>query len=110
MTISRNFERFQYHNFDADFLENENIFQKTGYRLLVESTKIENISLSCETAISEATFKTYRMVSTKWSYHNGVLPVTATFLKILFQFRNSRQELIWFTNDPNAHITTFCKC
>ena len=27
--ISGNFERFQYFNFEADFLENKNIFQKT---------------------------------------------------------------------------------
>ena len=30
VTISGNFERFQYFNFEADFLENEKIFQKTG--------------------------------------------------------------------------------
>ena len=28
--ISGNFERFQYFNFEKDFLENENIFQKSG--------------------------------------------------------------------------------
>ena len=28
MTISGNFERFQYFNFETDFLENENFFQK----------------------------------------------------------------------------------
>ena len=31
-TISGNFEGFQYFNFDTDFLKNENIFQKLGYR------------------------------------------------------------------------------
>ena len=30
MKISGNFERFQYFNFEADFLRNENFFQKTG--------------------------------------------------------------------------------
>ena len=30
VTISGNFERFQYFNFETDFLENENLFQKTG--------------------------------------------------------------------------------
>ena len=30
MTISENFKRFQYFNFETDFLENENLFQKTG--------------------------------------------------------------------------------
>ena len=30
VTISRNFERFQYLDFEIDFLEKENLFQKTG--------------------------------------------------------------------------------
>ena len=46
MTITGNFERFQYFEFEPEFLENENIFQKTGVPFLVESTKIENASFS----------------------------------------------------------------
>ena len=30
VTITENFKRFQYFNFETDFLENENLFQKTG--------------------------------------------------------------------------------
>ena len=30
VTISGYFERFQYFNFETDFLETENLFQKTG--------------------------------------------------------------------------------
>ena len=30
VTISENFKRFHYFNFETDFLENENLFQKTG--------------------------------------------------------------------------------
>ena len=30
--ISENFERFQYLNFEKDFLENENLFQRTEVR------------------------------------------------------------------------------
>ena len=30
VTISGNFERFQYLNFETDYLENENLFQNTG--------------------------------------------------------------------------------
>ena len=30
MTISENFKRFQYLNFETNFLENKNLFQKTG--------------------------------------------------------------------------------
>ena len=29
VTISENFKRFQYFNFETDFQENENLFQKT---------------------------------------------------------------------------------
>ena len=30
VTICGNFERIQYFNFETDFLENKNLFQKTG--------------------------------------------------------------------------------
>ena len=30
VTISGNFERFQYFDLETDFMENENVFQKTG--------------------------------------------------------------------------------
>ena len=42
MTIRGNFERFQYFDFESDFPENENLFQKTGVPVLLERTKIEN--------------------------------------------------------------------
>ena len=64
MTISGNFERFQYLNFETDFLENESFFRKTRVLFLDESTKIENASFPYRTAISEANVKTNRMVST----------------------------------------------
>ena len=34
VTINRKFERFQYFNFEIDFLKNENLFQKTGMQVL----------------------------------------------------------------------------
>ena len=41
---------------------------------------------------------------------NGVLTGTAWFFWIFcFSLRTSYNELIRFTNDPNAHIRTFCK-
>ena len=40
---------------------------------------------------------------------NGVLPVTTlVFWKFCFSLRTFYKELIWCTNDPNAHIHTFC--
>ena len=45
MWQSENFQRFQYFNFEIDFMENKNLFQKKlKYRFLVENTKIENAS------------------------------------------------------------------
>ena len=86
MTTNGNFERFQNFNFETDFLENENFFQKTGVSFWVESIKIENTSFLYNTAISEANNKTNRIVSTKWTYHKerSFASNYFTFLKILF--------------------------
>ena len=90
MAISGNFERFQYFNFEIDFLENENLFQKTGAQFLVKSTKIENASFPYKTAILEANVETNTMVSTKWTYHKerNFVSNYCSFSKILFQFKN----------------------
>ena len=84
------FKHFQYFNFETDFLENENFFQKPGVPFLVESTKIENASFPYKTAISEANVKTNKMVTTKWTYQKerSFAGNYFIFLKILFQFKN----------------------
>ena len=87
MIISENFKRFQWFNFEKDFLESDNPFQKTGLLFLVESTKIEKTSFPYKTAISEANVKTIKIVTIKWTYLR-VLPVTNLFLENLFQFKN----------------------
>ena len=51
------------------FWKRKPFFKELKHRFLVESTKIENASFSCRTALSEANVKTNRMVSTKWIYH-----------------------------------------
>ena len=81
-------------------------FKRLEYRFLVESTKIKNASFPYKTAISEANVKTNKMVTTKWTYHKER---SFIFLKILFQFKIPYKELICCTNNPNAHIRTFCK-
>ena len=60
------------------------------YVPLVETTKIENVSFSYKTAISEANVKTKSMVSTKWTYHKewSFASNHFIFLIILFQFKN----------------------
>ena len=70
---------------------NENFSQKMEYLFLVQSTKIERASFSYKTAISEASVKTNRMVSTKWTYRKERSFTSNNyfiFLKILFQFKN----------------------
>ena len=76
VTTSGNFERFQYFNFETDFLENNNLFQKKlEYRFLVESTKIENLSFS-----SKIIYHFHHKEHFASNYF--------IFSKILFQFKN----------------------
>ena len=88
MTISESLKRFQYFNFETNFLENENIFLKTGVPFLVETTKIENTSFPFKTALSEANVKTNRMATTKWAYHKewSFASENFFFLENLLQF------------------------
>ena len=39
VTVSRNFERFQYFNFEINFLKNKKLLQKMEYSFLVETQK-----------------------------------------------------------------------
>ena len=90
VAVTGNFKRFQYFNFETDFLENENLFQKLEYRFLVESTKIENALFPYKTLISEAKVQTNKMVTTKWTYQKerSFISNYFIFLKNLFQFKN----------------------
>ena len=85
MTITGNFEQFQYFNFEINKL-----FKKLEYRFLVESTKIDNITFPYKTVLSEANVKTNRTGSTKLTYHNewSFASNHFPFSKILFQFRS----------------------
>ena len=87
MTISECFKCFQYINFNSNFLENKNLFQKTEVCFLVETTKIENTLFSFKTALSDANVKTNRMAIKKCIYHKEwSFQVTALFFENLFQF------------------------
>ena len=63
VTISRNFEGFQYFSFETNFLKNANPFPE--YYFLVESITIGNATIPLKTALSEASVKTNRMGSKK---------------------------------------------
>ena len=88
VTISESFKCFQYFNFETNFLENKNLFQKTGVRFLVETTKIENTSFPFKTTLSEAKVKTNRMGTAKCTYHKewSFASNYFIFLENLFQF------------------------
>ena len=68
------------------FWKSKTFFKKLEYHFVVESTKIEKASFPYKTAISEANVKTYRMMSTKWTYHKEWSFVSHyfIFLKTLF--------------------------
>ena len=94
------------------FWKTETFLKKLEYHFLVESTKIQSASFPYKTVLSEANVKTNRMVSKKWTYHKERPFATNYFVfskKLSFSLRTSYKELIWCTNEPNAHICTFAK-
>ena len=83
VTITENFDWFQYFNFETDFLENETFFEKLKCRFLVETTKNESTLFPYKTNV-----RTNRMVSIKWTCHKEQsFASNFTFLKILFHFK-----------------------
>ena len=77
----------------------QTLFKKLEYRSLVESTKIDNITFSYKTALSEANVRTNRVGSAKLTYHKeqSFASYHFPFSKILFQFRNLvyRDDLLY---------------
>ena len=59
-TIRQSFKRFQYFNFETNFLENEK-----EYCFLVETNEIENTLFPFKPALPETNIKTNRMATTK---------------------------------------------
>ena len=52
-----------------NFWKTKTFFKKLECRFLIENTKIEHASFPYKTAVSEATVRANRMVSTKWTDH-----------------------------------------
>ena len=112
VTISGHFERFQYFNFETDFLEDENLFKKTG----VPFFSLKALRLETHHFDTKLPYQKPMLRQIEWWVQNGpitkngVLPVTTLFFrKSCFRLWAFCKELIWCTNDPNAHITTFCE-
>ena len=88
-------------------------FKKLEYSFLVESTKIEEVSFPYK----KLQYQKLILRKIEWWLQNGpitkssVVPVTTLlFWKFCFSLRTPYKELICCTNNPNAHICTFCKC
>ena len=94
------------------FRKTKTFFKKLEYRFLVKSTKIENASFLYKTANQKLMLRQMEWwVQSGPTTKNGVLPVTTLFFrKCCFSLRTSYKKFIWCTNNPNAHIRTFCKC
>ena len=62
------------------FWKTKTFLKKLEYSFLVETTKIENSSFLCKTALSEVNVKTNRMATTNGPITNsGVLAITSLF-------------------------------
>ena len=90
MAVTRNFERFQYFNFETNFQEKKKTFFKKledRFQLkLILKTHCFHTKLPCQKLmLRQIEWGVQKRPITK----NGVLAVTALiFLKMLFQFKN----------------------
>ena len=96
MTITGNFERFQYFNSEINFLENENPFQKTGVPFLLKVLKLKMQHCHAKLLSQKPMLR-----QIEWGIQNGpiavngVLPVTTLFFReFCFSLRTSYKELI----------------
>ena len=90
--MSESFKCFQYFHFEASFLENENLFQKTGVPFFSLKTDHFHSKLLCQKPV---------LRQIEWQLQNepitksGVLPeATLFFWKVFSSFRTSQKELI----------------
>ena len=110
MTFIRNFDHFQYFDFTINFLDNENLFQKTGVSLFwlkVLRLKLHHFhtKLPCqELTLTQIEWGVQNAPITK----NGVLSITTLFLRIFcFSLRTPYKELILCANSLNVNIHIF---
>ena len=103
MAISDNFKRFQYFNFEIDFLENEILFQKVGLPFFSWKYHFHTKLQFQRPMLRQIEWWLQNRPITK----NGVLPVTTLFFrKFCFSSRTSIKS--WFIV-PTTHISTFSK-
>ena len=73
-----------------NFLENKNLFKKTGAEFFSWKYQVWKRSIPYKTTLWKANIKTNRTGSTKWTYHEerNFASNYFIFLKILFQFES----------------------
>ena len=78
--VKGDFERFQYLNVESISLQKlKPFFKELEYRFLFESAAIDKATFPHETALSKVNNKTNRIRSTKYTYHEELLPLIAVF-------------------------------
>ena len=98
-------------NFDITSEKRKHILKNWSTVFLVESTKIDSITIPYKTALSEANIKTNRMGTTKLTYYKeqSFAFNNFPFLKILFQFRNLVYRVDLKYQPPKCPYSYFSK-
>ena len=98
-------------NFDITSEKRKHFLKNWSTVFLVESTKIDSITIPYKTALSEANIKTNRMGTTKLTYHKeqSFACNNFPFLKILFQFRNLVYRVDLKYQPPKCPYSYFSK-
>ena len=94
------------------FWKTKAFFKKLEYRFLVETTKIENTSFPFKTALSEASVKTNRMVTIKWTHSKewSFASNYFIFLENFFQLKNFFKRVNLMYQRPKCPYSFFRKC
>ena len=98
-------------NFDITSEKRKHFLKNWSTVFLVESTKIDSITIPYKTALSEANIKTNRMGTTKLTYHKeqSFACNNFPFSKILFQFRNLEYRVDLTHQTPKCPYSYFLK-
>ena len=101
MDNHKNFERFQYLNFETSVLKIKNPFQKAGVMFLVKSAKIENLILWYKAAPSDTNVQTNGMGSANWTYHREwSFAQSLLFWKLCFSLTTSNKRVDLMYQQP----------
>ena len=94
------------------FWGTKTFLKKLKYRFLIEATKIESTSFPFKTALSEASVKTNRMVTIKWTHSKewSFASNYFIFLENFFQLKNFFKRVNLMYQRPKCPYSFFRKC